>query len=147
MIDASNPTLLVMEGLGVMPYSARGLSQTLTPIDEASHLERSDNGELLDFSYIAMQKYKSTITGSDVRPPSIDGKWPGKIVVVECIATLCHPEDEDFDREPVNYDEAITYEGGFVIYRPRLTMRVLSFDTDHNEYGAIVGWKIDLLEA
>lgn len=146
MITVNSPTLLVMEGLGVMPYSARGLSQSLEPIDESSHLERTINGVLMDFGYDAMQKYKSTISGSDARPPSVDGKWPGKLVVVECIATLCHPEYEDLAREPVDYADAIVYEGGFVIYRPRLTMLVRTFTTEHNEYGQVVGWSIELEE-
>lgn len=145
-ITSSNPTNLVMEGLGVMPYSARGLSQRLEPIAEAAHLERDENGGLIDFSYTPFQKYKSTISGSDQRPPSVDGKWPGKLVVVECIATLVHPEYEGFSREPVNNDEAIKYEGGFVIFRPRLTMLVMGFNWQEDEYGAIVGWTIDLEE-
>lgn len=129
-----------------MPYSARGLSQTLEPIAAQPHLERSDNGELLDLGYDPFKKYKSTISGSDQRPPSVDGKWPGKLVVVECIATLSHIEYEGFDREPVNHTDAITYEGGYVIYRPRLTMRVMNFALSEDEYGRVIGWHIDLEE-
>lgn len=146
MLSSTNPTNLVIDGIGVMPYSARGLSQSIDPIAEAIHLERSDNGEFLDFSYSAFHKYKSTITGSDQRPPSVSGKWPGKLVVVECIATLSHPEYEEFDREPVNYDDAIVYEAGFVIYRPRLTMLVMNFSYEENEFGAVVGWTLELEE-
>jgi hypothetical protein len=75
-----DPTELRLVGMGVPPYSARGLSQSLEPIDAAMHLERTINGELLDLSYEPMQKYKSTISGSDQLPPAVDGVWPGKLV-------------------------------------------------------------------
>jgi len=34
----------------VPPYSARGLTQTLTPIAAAANMRRTINGELLDLS-------------------------------------------------------------------------------------------------
>ncbi len=38
-------------------------------------------------------------------------------------------------------------EGGFVFYRPRLAMRVLSFDLDRDAWGAAVAWTMTLEEA
>ena len=38
-------------------------------------------------------------------------------------------------------------DGGFVFYRPRLTMRVLAFEIDHDEWGATVAWTLTLEEA
>lgn len=146
MTSATDPTVLSLVGMGVPPYSARGLSQTLEPIDQALHVERTINGELIDLGYEPMYKYKSTITGSDQRPPAVDGVWPGKLVQVECIATLCHPEYAEFGRPPVNYDDAVINEAGFVVYRPILEMMVLGFSIDEDEWGATVGWKLELEE-
>lgn len=147
-ISRTDPTVLRLSGIGVMPYSAAGLKQSLAPIDEAKQIERTINGELIDFSYTPMQKYKSTITGSDLRPPAVDGVWPGKIVTVDCIATLSFLTDEGvtFARDPVDYDTGVWFEQGFTVYRPRLEMMVMDFSIDEDEYGAVVGWKLDLEE-
>lgn len=143
MITASEPTVLVMVGIGVPPYSARGLSQTLEPINEALHVERTINGELLNLGYEVMQKYKSTIIGSDQRPPAVDGVWPGTLVTVDCIATLSYPEGGTAGRTPV-VDGVL--ENGYVTYRPRLEMMVINFSIDEDEWGATVGWKLELEE-
>lgn len=131
-----------------MPYSAAGLKQSLSPIDESKQIERTINGELIDFSYTPMQKYKSTITGSDLRPPAVDGVWPGKEVVVDCIATLSFMTDVGvtFARDPVDYEDGVWFEQGFTVYRPRLRMLVMDFQLDEDEYGAVVGWHMDLEE-
>src|SRR5579872_1910799 len=84
----ANESVLSLLGLGVPPYSARGLSQTLEPLDQAASLQRTINGELIDLSRAEFRKYKSTISGTDQRPPSCDGLWPGREVVVDCVAEL-----------------------------------------------------------
>lgn len=142
----TDSTLLVMDGVGISPYSARGLSQTLAPIDASVHIERTINGALIDFGYEPMRKYKSTIKGSDQRPPILDGIWPGTTVVIECIATLGNLDYLPFGREPVDYGDALVYESGCVFYRPRLTMLVTGFDSDEDEYGATVGWQMTFEE-
>lgn len=146
MVSATDPTVLRLSGIGVPPYSARGLSQTLTPIAEAGQFARSINGKLLNLSYEPMRKYKSTITGSDQRPPSIDNVWPGLVLDVDCIAELAIPDGAlPFGRDPVDY-ESVRTEQGFTFYRPRLRMMVINFAVDQDEYGAQVGWSMDLEE-
>lgn len=138
-------TLLNLRGIGVPPYSARGLSQTLEPIAASIHIERTIDGGLINLGYEPFQKYKSTITGSDQQSPAVDGKWSGQIIEVECIVELA----------AVAYDEAlgrpavvgsIRFESGFIFYRPKLTMMVLGFSIDKDEWGAAVGWHMDLEE-
>ena len=148
MVSRSDPTVLRLVGIGVMPYSAAGLKQTLEPIAEAQQIERTINGELLNLSYDAMQKYKSTISGSDVRGPAVDGVWPGKRVTVDCIATLSFDNNgsNTFQRTPVDYETAVWFEAGFCVYRPQLEMMVMSFTLDEDEYGSVVGWRMDLEE-
>jgi hypothetical protein len=84
----SDYTLLTLSGIGIPEYSARGLTQTLEPIDAAHQTRRTVNGELDDLSYAQFRKYKSTISGNDQEPPAVDGVWPGRVVTVECVTEL-----------------------------------------------------------
>lgn len=145
MITKDNPTLLSLVGMGVPPYSARGLTQSLAPISSAAHLERTINGELLDLGYAPFQKYASTISGSDQRPPACDGVWPGKIIIVDCIAELAVYGTPPFGRDPVDYD-SIRFENGYSYYRPRLTMMVMNWSMDADEWAAGVSWSLNLEE-
>lgn len=140
----TDETLLSLSGIGVPPYSGRGLTQTLEPIDQAANLQRTINGFLLDLSTAQFRKYKSTISGADQRPPSCDGVWPGQEVVVDCIAELAYPYAETAQRDEVSgssYEEA-----GFVFYRPQLTMIVTGFQSSQDEWGATVSWSMTLEE-
>lgn len=145
IITKDSPTVLSLVGMGVPPYSARGLTQSLTPIGEAAHLARTINGELLDLSYEPFQKYRSTITGADQRPPAVDGVWPGKLVIVDCISELTVLGGPPFGREPVDYT-SIRSENGFSTYRPRLVMMVTNWTMEGDEWAAGVTWTLDLEE-
>jgi hypothetical protein len=137
-------TVLALLGLGVPPYSARGLTQTLEPLDQATSLARTINGELIDLSRAEFRKYKSTISGTDQRPPSCDGLWPGRQIVVDCIEELAYP-DGGTPQRPVVEGSSLS-EAGFTYYRPRLTMVVTDFQLSRDEYGAQVGWSMSLEE-
>lgn len=117
----SDETILTLSGMSIEPYSARGLTQTLEPIDESKHFERAIDGTLLDLSYTPMRKYRSTITGNDQAAPAVSGKWPGQVVTVGCIVSI---------------------EG----VRPTLTMMVTGFTISTDEWGATVSWSMDLEE-
>lgn len=138
----ANETVLVLSGVGVPPYSARGLTQTLVPIDQSINLARTINGELLDISASQFRKYRSTISGNDQDPPAVDGIWPGMQVTVDCIAELSYPEGGTAQRTIVSSRTA----DGFVFYRPRLIMRITSFNVQRDEWGAAVDWSMDLEE-
>lgn len=138
-------TLLVMVGVDVPPYSARGVTQTLTPIAQASQNRRTVNGSLKDISFPGFRKYKSTISCNDQRPPNFDGKWPGLTVVVDCVAELSYsPFSETRQREAVPDSEHA--EGAHNVYRPRLTMKIMSLNIDTDEYACQTGWSMDLEE-
>jgi hypothetical protein len=109
------PSELELFGLGVPPYAARGLTQTLEPIDQQAHLERAIDGSLLDLSYTPFQKYKSTISCTDQRAPVCDGVWAGQLVTVYCVAELCYNEYGAPSRPVVPGSER--FEGGFHYYR------------------------------
>ena len=141
---ASESTLLELAGIGVPPYSARGLTQTLDPIDAAGNIVRAIDGSLLDLSYPPFQKYKSNISCEDQTPPAVDGVWPGKVVTVNCAAELCYAEGGAPARPVVPGSERT--EAGFTFYRPVLTMRVMSFQVSTPEWAAAPSWSMDLEE-
>lgn len=137
-------TLLQLTGVGVPPYSARGLTQTLEPIGQASQLRRTVNGALIDVSAPQFRKYRSTITCNDQQAPAVNGIWPGMVVVVDCVATLSYVVGGSADRTIVPGSSYV--DSGFVIYRPRLTMRVVSHNQSKDEYGAVTNWNMELEE-
>jgi hypothetical protein len=137
-------TLLTITGL-VTPYSARGLDQVLEPIPQASAMRRTVNGALVDLSVPQMRKYRSTITCNDMNAPAIDDVWPGQQVTVDCVAELAYvTSGGSADRTVVPGSSRTS--GDFTFYRPRLTMRVRSFQTTTDEWGAAVGWTLELEE-
>jgi hypothetical protein len=139
-------TVLRMVGVGVPPYSARGLKQTIAPIDQATNLKRTVNGGLVDISFNGFRKYKSTISGTDQRPPNFDGKWPGLTVIVDCIAELSYAPTMGELRQRLAVPDSEHAEGAHTVYRPRLTMKIMSFSQDHDEYASAIGWSLDLEE-
>lgn len=146
---AAGSTLLSFSGIGVPPFSARGLTQTLAPIDIASQTRRTINGSLKDLSVSQFHKYKSTIaTGSftDQQPPAVSGVWPGKIIVVNCIAELCYETLGGSVPERDAVAGSSREDGDFTFYRPILTMRVLNFSTSTDEWTGEVSWTMDLEE-
>ena len=154
MTSASDPTLLRLAGIGVPPYSARGLKQTLTPIDAAAIMKRTINGVLVDLSASQFRKFQSTISGSDVAPPAVDGIWPGHTVEVDCISRISALDpgstesnteaDDNLARTPV--PGSVVREGGFITYRPRITFLVTAWSMDEDEWEAGVGWTLTLEE-
>lgn len=142
---ATDSTLLELAGIGIPPYSARGLTQTLEPIDAAGNVVRAIDGSLLDLSYAPFQKYKSSISCTDQTPPACDGLWPGKVVTVSCAAELSYPDGGAGPLRPaVPGSERL--EAGFQFYRPVLTMRVMSFSVSTDEWGAAISWTMELEE-
>ena len=145
MTDISDITVLRLHGMGVPLYSARGLSQTLTPIVESQQLRRTINGDLDDRSVSQFRKFDSTITGTDQQPPALNGVWPGTQIIVDCIPEIAY---ETSTGQPDRQEVAgsIRYEGDYTYYRPQLTMRIVNFEVNKDEYGAQVGWTLELSE-
>lgn len=138
-------TVLRLSGIGVPPYSCRGAQQSLDPIDQAkANIRRTINGKMKDNTLDMMRLYKTTISCKDQFPPNIDGKWPGRTVVVDCISTLSYDVGGTPSRPVVPGSEVV--EGAHVKYRPRLTMVVMDFSTNEDEYPADIAWSMDLEE-
>jgi len=147
MVDVT--TVLSFSGFGVPPYSARGLTQTLAPIDAGANFNRTINGTIKSLSPSQFQKYKSTIaTGSaitDQQPPAVNGVWPGQIVVVDCISELCYLTATGAPARDVVSGSSYV-DGDYTFYRPQLTMMVTAFNVSKDEYAAENSWSMDLEE-
>lgn len=141
MVDT---TLLVLEGMGVPLYSARGIVQSLEPIEAASDLKRTINGALKDLSIGQFQKYRSSINCNDQQSPALDGIWPGAQITVHCISELSYEFGGSPQRTEISGSSR--QEGDFVFYRPILVMRVTSFNQRTDEYGAQTSWSMTLEE-
>lgn len=139
-------TLLRLSPLGVPPYSARGITQTLEPIAASSSMRRTVNGELIDLSVEELRKYKSTIQCTDQRHPALSGVWPGMTLTVSCVAELGYEETTDAAPERTVVDDSSYTEEGFTYYRPMLSMKVVGYQVNHDEWGVVVGWTMELEE-
>ncbi len=146
MSNGNDFTLLVLEGdvIGVTPYSARGLTQTYAPIAQAADIRRSINGTLRNRGAPQFKKYSTKITCSDVAAPSFDGVFPGDAVTVSCVFEFNYRIGGIATRTAVSFSERT--DGVFNYYRPIMYCLVTNFSQQLDEYGAVVGWELDLEE-
>lgn len=139
-------TNLVLTGDGVQPYATRGASQSLTPIQQASQLDRTVNGKLVDLSFdTGFQKYASTLSCSDQTAPAFEKSWPGLEISVDCISELAYKTSGGSPSRPV-VSGSPREDGDYTFYRPRLDMRVVGYQIQTDEYGAVVSWTMQLEE-
>lgn len=132
--------------MGIPPYSARGLSEKLSPAPASQQLRRTINGDLVDFSSVQFRKFQVSISGTDQDPPALNAVWPGTELVVDCISEVAYESSTGGpDRQEVA--GSIREADGFTYYRPQLTMKVVNFQLDTDEYGAQRNWTLDLEEA
>jgi hypothetical protein len=144
-LNTSDSTLLKISGVGMSPYAARGLTQTLNSIEQARDLRRTINGELIDFSVEQFRKYASVISGGDQMPPGVAGIWPGREVQLECIAELYYLTAGGTAERPVAAG-SVRIEGPYTYYRPVLNMRILDFSQSFDEWNVQVSWSLTLEE-
>lgn len=137
-------TVLRISGIGVPPWSARGITQTIEPIDAAAGNWRTINGGLLDVSGPQFRKYKSSITCTDQNPPAFCGLWPGRTLTIDCVVEFSYKVGGNPERDVVENSSRV--EGAFVIYRPRLVMKCMRFSWSQDEYAASVPWTLELEE-
>ncbi|MDR0968267.1 MAG: hypothetical protein LBL99_01370 [Holosporaceae bacterium] len=165
-------TNLILGVAGLPPQSARNCKQELSPIPNGE-FKRSINGNLLFLETGDRKRYKSAISCKDVNSPLIDGIWVGTQLLVGCVQNLWQAIDagerkirlirppvadsvcvvnglgdairfETRDDEvelPRTYDEKV-----FVCFRPWLTMKVVDFSLETDEWGMSGGWKLSLEE-
>lgn len=138
-------TELVISGPGMPRYAARGLTQSLDPIDAAAVLARTVNGELLNFAAPEFKKYKSTISCTDVEGPAFDALWPGDVLTVDCAKELAYLTITGTPARPVvEGSERVVHD--YTYYRPQLVMRVMNYTAQQDEYGHTTQWQLELEE-
>lgn len=101
-------TNLSLSGIGVVPLSARGLTERLAPIENGT-LRRTVNGTLVDTTLTSHRKYGLTISATDVQPPAFAGVWAGQATTVQCVTELSKKitltagaaDNVTLDRKPV----------------------------------------------
>jgi hypothetical protein len=139
-------TNLTLSGDGVQPYATRGATQTLNPIQQASQVDRTVNGKLVNLAFDdGFQKFASAISCNDQTAPAFEKSWPGLTVTVGCLAELCYKTSGGSPSRSVVPDSS-RVDGDYTFYRPLLTMMVLNYSTQTDEYGSIVSWSMQLEE-
>lgn len=81
-------TLLAIDGIDFSQYAVRGITMTLTPIDQAVNLARDCRGALADISVAQFRQYKVSISCTDHEAPELTNVWPGMDVTITCIPGL-----------------------------------------------------------
>lgn len=138
-------TVLTIMGVGIPPYSSRGIRQTLTPISAAANLRRTINGELIDLSPVQFKKYKSSLSCNDFQPPALDGIWPGLQITVGCIKELGFLTAGNSPAKTV-VEGSLRTDGIFSFYRPVLIGRITSFSDNFAEWEAGDEWQLEFEE-
>ena len=130
----SDATLLVLDKVGggftLEEFSARGISMTLSPIDESAQIEYDVNANLVDLmeGFDQFKKYQSTISCTDMESPGFaagvavaDRIWLGTKFNVTCLPSL-----------------------GAVDPITLVMMVIKPWQVTTDEWGAAVSWSLDL---
>lgn len=161
---------IVGKGNALAPFSARGCTQTLSPLTQEV-LRRTINGVLISVGNGGHRKFKSTISCKDKAPPAFDGLWNGTLLKVGCIQSMTQaiPRNSQkirLEREalslhlyessgktwPVRKEQdrwvsiSLGFPGGFLTYQPLLFMMVKNYYLETDEWGSCVGWTLELEE-
>jgi hypothetical protein len=144
-IRTTDSTLLALDVMALSAYASRKMSQTIEPIDQAADLRRTVNGELVNFGDDVFQKYRTTVSGADHRPPSIDGIWPGVEITLHCVAELSFLTSGG-TAQRYAVAESMREEGDLTFYRPVLDVMVTAFTTSFDEWSAEWSWSITFEE-
>ncbi len=137
-------TLLIMTPIGVPLYSARGLTQTLTPTQAAKPApRRTINSTARFLGGSQMKKFDSTITCTDVNAPPFSGLWPGDLVTVQCVEELSYHTDTGSPERTVVISRVV---GAFTLYRPEIEFMVVDWNDSYQEYPDQHGWQLTLTE-
>jgi hypothetical protein len=164
---------LIFDGFEMPPESARNCVQELYPIPNGE-FKKSINGNTLFLESTERRRYRSAIFCRDVNALIIEGIWIGSQIKVGCIQTLWQSINAgettirltrpavdksvcalDCSGNPVKFNlqnnvdvklNEAPKEKIFVCFRPWLTMKIIDFSLETNEWGMSGGWKLILEE-
>jgi hypothetical protein len=117
-------TDLVIDGIVISDYAARGISFVLSPVATGS-LRRDVNGTMHDMTLPQFRKYAVEISCTDHESPVLPGIWRGKEVDVTLPTGLSGEESDG---------------------QLSLTMMVDSWQTNFEEWEASLAWRLILVE-
>ncbi len=164
-------TELWLSGVGFPRFSARGCVQELYPIVAQKDIfQRTVNGDLVYLGGESDVKYGTTIKCQDKNIPAFAHLWRGSLIEVGCLQSLiqtCESLKTTLGRPFIKgslrvfnaayegvkdyilngQEVTVVSSGGYVSYRPILSMRLTDFTLTHNEWGSKVGWSLTLEEA
>lgn len=143
MTFPTTPTNLEISGDGISPYASRGLKQSWAWLSQATQVKRTINGVAVDLSLAQFRKIDTVITGTDQLPPK--AYLPGTEVTVKCLFEMSYKTSGGAAERTVVSGSSRT-DGDFTFYRPELIMIVQTLNVDTDEYGAQVGWNMNLTE-
>lgn len=145
-LDTTGTILTIRDSTSLLPlYSARGLRQTMDYIDGAMVQARTVNAEAVNLALSRFRLLRSTISATDVRPPSMDAVYPGRIVTVECACVFNYPTAGGAPgRTPVSGSSFV--EGDFTFYRPSVSFMLGKPNSSFEEWEAGYTWSIPMEE-
>jgi hypothetical protein len=80
-----------------------------------------------------------------MQAPTLDGVWPGRTLIVSCLTELSYKTEGGAPARPVVAGSS-RVEGDVTIYRPQLSCMVVGYQIARDEWGAAIGWDIELEE-
>lgn len=139
-------TLMRVAPFGMSPFSVRGVNQSLELISAALNFRRTVNGKLVKISPAQFTKYKASVTCTDMDSPAVTGRAIGAIVVFDSVVEISYItlSGDGPERPVVPGSERV--EGELTFYRPQMTMMIVGFNINKNEWGASVSYQIDMEE-
>src|SRR5262245_21382249 len=88
-LSSSPPyTLLAIDTIDFSDFAVRGITMTLTPIDQAKNVARDCLGNFIDISVAQFRQHKVTITCTDHEAPELEDVWPGQNITITCVKGL-----------------------------------------------------------
>jgi hypothetical protein len=133
---------------GVNPFSARGLTGTLSPVAQArgdDKLARTVNGTLISIAAPQMRKYRLEVAGNDQSAPALDGLWVGMEVLVDCHVELAYLTAGGSPSRPV-VPGSSWVEGDYTYYCPQFSMLVVDLQIERKEWDSAASWSLVMEE-
>lgn len=142
----SGSILVFYTPLSLPFYSARGLTQTISPIKEKEQMERNINGWLVDLSLAQFEKYQSKITCTDMNAPTFDKVWQGNTCYIDCCTELPFATGGTPGR-PLATGSSVRSDGnGTSYYYPKLYVMIRNIQLEFPEYTYAKKWEVDVEE-
>ncbi len=116
-------TLLAIDTIDFSDWAVRGITMTLTPIDQAKNVARDCLGNLVDISVAQFRQHKVTITCTDFEAPELVDVWPGQDITITAIPGLAGGDSNS---------GAIT-----------IPAKVTSWNTSKGEWTSDIAWQLE----